>query len=163
MSAVGGGAPLVAAGGAPLAVSGRASIAVNSVQRLAGDGLAGSGMPVVAGVGPGGGSGSAGSAGAGFGGDGAGSGDGVTVARAVEGGSTEVAVGMAGLVPAEVVQRADAPSAASGAVSGAPAGHGGAGEPEELLKKLFDPLLRRIKAELRLDRDRRGMVTDLHR
>jgi hypothetical protein len=34
------------------------------------------------------------------------------------------------------------------------------GEPEELLKKLFDPLLRRLKTELRLDRERRGALTD---
>jgi hypothetical protein len=34
-------------------------------------------------------------------------------------------------------------------------------EPEEMLKKLFDPLLRRLKAELRVDRDRQGLVTDL--
>jgi len=30
-------------------------------------------------------------------------------------------------------------------------------EPEELLKKLFDPLLRRLKTELRLDRERHGL------
>jgi hypothetical protein len=34
-------------------------------------------------------------------------------------------------------------------------------EPEELLKKIIDPLLRRLKAELRVDRDRQGLVTDL--
>jgi len=34
-------------------------------------------------------------------------------------------------------------------------------EPDELLKKIIDPLLRRLKAELRLDRDRQGLVTDL--
>ncbi|MFF5098662.1 MULTISPECIES: hypothetical protein [Actinosynnema] len=33
-------------------------------------------------------------------------------------------------------------------------------EPEELLKKLYDPLLRRLKAELWLDRERRGSLTD---
>uniref|UniRef100_UPI0031D1C8AF hypothetical protein n=1 Tax=Saccharothrix mutabilis TaxID=33921 RepID=UPI0031D1C8AF len=33
-------------------------------------------------------------------------------------------------------------------------------EPEELLKKLYDPLLRRLKAELWLDRERRGLLTD---
>lgn len=40
--------------------------------------------------------------------------------------------------------------------------HGGppAEEPEELLRKLFDPLLRRLKAELLIDRDRRGALTD---
>lgn len=41
--------------------------------------------------------------------------------------------------------------------AGAPA----AGSPEEMAKKLFDPLLRRLKTELRLDRERRGMLTDL--
>ncbi|WP_158852232.1 hypothetical protein [Saccharothrix deserti] len=33
-------------------------------------------------------------------------------------------------------------------------------EPEELLKKLYDPLVRRLKAELWLDRERRGALTD---
>jgi pyruvate/2-oxoglutarate dehydrogenase complex dihydrolipoamide acyltransferase (E2) component len=33
--------------------------------------------------------------------------------------------------------------------------------PEELVKKLFDPLLRRLKTELRFDRERRGRLTDL--
>jgi hypothetical protein len=32
---------------------------------------------------------------------------------------------------------------------------------DELVKKLFDPLLHRLKAELRLDRERRGKLTDL--
>ncbi|WP_139307359.1 hypothetical protein [Micromonospora pattaloongensis] len=31
-------------------------------------------------------------------------------------------------------------------------------EPEELLKKLYDPLLRRLKTELRLDRERHGVL-----
>jgi len=47
---------------------------------------------------------------------------------------------------------------------GAPAGLGApaaAGSPDELVKKLFDPLLRRLKNELRLDRERRGVLTDL--
>jgi hypothetical protein len=33
--------------------------------------------------------------------------------------------------------------------------------PEELLRKLYDPLLRRLKADLWLDRERRGALTDL--
>jgi hypothetical protein len=33
-------------------------------------------------------------------------------------------------------------------------------EPEELLKKLFDPLLRRLRLELRLDQERYGVSTD---
>ncbi|MFC3385318.1 hypothetical protein ACFOHP_25810 [Couchioplanes caeruleus subsp. azureus] len=36
-------------------------------------------------------------------------------------------------------------------------------EPETLLATLYDPLLRRLKAELRIDRDRRGWLTDLPR
>ncbi|WP_157440646.1 hypothetical protein [Actinokineospora inagensis] len=32
--------------------------------------------------------------------------------------------------------------------------------PEELVRKLFDPLLRRLKTELRLDRERWGRATD---
>jgi hypothetical protein len=36
-------------------------------------------------------------------------------------------------------------------------------EPEELLKTLFDPLYRRLRAELRKDRDRQGLITDLRR
>jgi hypothetical protein len=32
--------------------------------------------------------------------------------------------------------------------------------PDELVKKLYDPLLRRLKTELRLDRERRGVLTD---
>jgi hypothetical protein len=59
-----------------------------------------------------------------------------------------------------------APSAAPAGVqpAGTPAGPGalgGAASPDELVKKLFDPLLRRLKTELRLDRERRGMLTDL--
>lgn len=50
---------------------------------------------------------------------------------------------------------------AAGAAGQAQAGAAqAAGEPDELLKKLFDPLLRRLKAELRLDRERRGLLTD---
>jgi hypothetical protein len=52
-------------------------------------------------------------------------------------------------------------TAAAPAAPGAPGAPGQAGqEPEELLKKLFDPLLRRLKTELRLDRERRGALTD---
>ncbi|GAA3655749.1 hypothetical protein GCM10022267_47390 [Lentzea roselyniae] len=32
---------------------------------------------------------------------------------------------------------------------------------DELLRKLYDPLLRRLKADLWLDRERRGALTDL--
>ena len=53
--------------------------------------------------------------------------------------------------------------AAGAATGGGPAAGGPAagGSPDELVKKLFDPLLRRLKTELRLDRERRGMLTDL--
>ncbi|HEY0698237.1 MAG TPA: hypothetical protein VGD43_10575, partial [Micromonospora sp.] len=47
------------------------------------------------------------------------------------------------------------PGQAGGA---SPAGRTATGaEPEELLKKLFDPLLRRLRTELRLDRERYGV------
>jgi hypothetical protein len=62
------------------------------------------------------------------------------------------------------VQAADA--AAPTPAGGTPAAAGGAAaaqSPEELLKTLFDPLLRRLKAELRLDRERRGLITDYKR
>ncbi|WP_156960545.1 hypothetical protein [Amycolatopsis taiwanensis] len=36
-------------------------------------------------------------------------------------------------------------------------------DPEELLKTLYDPLLRRLRTELRLDRERRGALSDLPR
>jgi hypothetical protein len=61
---------------------------------------------------------------------------------------------------------APAPAAVPGPVpadpaASQPAGPPAAAEPEELLKSLFDPLLRRLKVELRLDRERRGTVADL--
>lgn len=37
------------------------------------------------------------------------------------------------------------------------------GEPDSLLAKLYDPLLRRLKAELRIDRERYGMLSDIRR
>jgi hypothetical protein len=52
---------------------------------------------------------------------------------------------------------ATAPITTAPATAAAAAG----GDPEELVKKLFDPLLRRLKAELWLDRERRGRLTDL--
>ncbi|NGY63841.1 hypothetical protein G7043_33470 [Lentzea sp. NEAU-D13] len=42
-----------------------------------------------------------------------------------------------------------------------PAAAPSAQNPEELLRKLYDPLLRRLKADLWLDRERRGALTDL--
>jgi len=70
-----------------------------------------------------------------------------------------------------VVQREDAAPAADSAPSAAPveaastppaaAPAPGGGDAESLLAKLFDPLLSRLKTELRLDRERRGNLTDL--
>ncbi|WP_433262988.1 hypothetical protein ACQPZF_30980 [Actinosynnema sp. CS-041913] len=60
--------------------------------------------------------------------------------------------------PAPAVESAppQAQAAPVQAVGPAPVGQ----EPEELVKKLYDPLLRRLKAELWLDRERRGVLTD---
>ncbi|SCF03038.1 hypothetical protein GA0074695_2980 [Micromonospora viridifaciens] len=80
--------------------------------------------------------------------------------------------------PAQVVQRADTPpppdvpeppTVVAPPAGGEPAAGAGqpaapaatkadAVEPEELLKKLYDPLLRRLKTELRLDRERHGVL-----
>ncbi|MEV0425868.1 hypothetical protein [Micromonospora sp. NPDC050495] len=49
------------------------------------------------------------------------------------------------------------PAAAPAATAPLPGTAAGA-EPEELLKKLYDPLLRRLKTELRLDRERHGVL-----
>ena len=61
-------------------------------------------------------------------------------------------------VEVPVVQRdpdpAPAPAPAPEAAAAPPP------ETDELVKKLFDPLLRRLKTELRLDRERRGALTD---
>jgi hypothetical protein len=48
------------------------------------------------------------------------------------------------------------------AASAAPAAPGPAGPPlDELARQLFGPLAARLKAELRLDRERAGRLTDL--
>jgi hypothetical protein len=59
------------------------------------------------------------------------------------------------VVQAVAVRRADPPAAP--VPPAAPATQA----PEELLDGLFDPLLRRLRAELRIERDRRGALTDL--
>ncbi|MGH4021380.1 MAG: hypothetical protein ACRDT0_19555, partial [Pseudonocardiaceae bacterium] len=77
--------------------------------------------------------------------------------------ATEVASGPGDLGPPESASAVPPAGAPTG--PGAPAGPGApgaAGNPDELVKKLFDPLLRRLKNELRLDRERRGVLTDLH-
>jgi hypothetical protein len=58
------------------------------------------------------------------------------------------------VVQTVTVQRVEAPAAHPVPAPGAPA-------PEELLAGLFDPLLRRLRTELRIERDRRGALTDL--
>jgi hypothetical protein len=60
---------------------------------------------------------------------------------------------------------AGATGAATNAASGAAALGGAAGglDPDALARKLFDPLVARIKAELRQDRERAGYLTDLRR
>jgi hypothetical protein len=55
----------------------------------------------------------------------------------------------------------ESPPATAGETSRPPAPPPpGPPEPDELAKALFDPLLRRLRTEFRLDRERRGMVTD---
>ncbi|MEH1016910.1 hypothetical protein V6U90_27890 [Micromonospora sp. CPCC 206060] len=61
---------------------------------------------------------------------------------------------------AEPVGEAPPPTAAAGGPAAGPAAGMAAGvEPEELLKKLYDPLLRRLRTELRLDRERHGVLS----
>ena len=53
-------------------------------------------------------------------------------------------------------------SAPDAGAPGAPAaGSGGVTDVDALVGKLYDPLVRRLKAELRLDRERAGHVLDL--
>jgi hypothetical protein len=58
-----------------------------------------------------------------------------------------------------------APPATASPTVTAPAPPTTAGTPnlEDLARRLYDPLAARLKAELRLDRERFGLVTDLHR
>jgi hypothetical protein len=57
------------------------------------------------------------------------------------------------------VQRVDSAPAAAAAAPGAAAGP----DVDELVRRLYEPLAARIKAELRLDRERAGVLTDLRR
>jgi len=59
--------------------------------------------------------------------------------------------------PAPAAPAPVTPQAAQGQAAAAEA------EPEELVRRLYDPLLRQLKAELRRDRERRGLLTDLNR
>jgi hypothetical protein len=56
----------------------------------------------------------------------------------------------------------DAPPAAERSTAGAPGSPGTAtpDQLEELAKRLAGPIIRRIKAEMLLDRERRGLRTD---
>jgi len=64
---------------------------------------------------------------------------------------------------AVTVQRQPEPAPPAAPAAGPARGPASGGEPEELLATLYDPLLRRLKAELRIDRDRCGSLTDLRR
>jgi hypothetical protein len=55
---------------------------------------------------------------------------------------------------------------AAPAAEGTPEGGGSGGPPsgaalDELVRRLYDPLSARLKDELRLDRERAGLITDL--
>ena len=63
--------------------------------------------------------------------------------------------------PADLPAAAPVAPAAGGAAPGAAAP--AAPNLDELARKLYDPLAARLKAELRLDRERAGLVTDLRR
>ncbi|MFC3484589.1 hypothetical protein ACFORH_11695 [Amycolatopsis roodepoortensis] len=97
-----------------------------------------------------------------------------TVQRTAQGEAVDHGTGLVLNVPPVVVSRQSeapvlqrepevpppepvAPPVTTSAAAAAPAAQP---ETEELVKKLFDPLLRRLKTELRLDRERRGALTD---
>jgi hypothetical protein len=71
----------------------------------------------------------------------------------------EVEVQPPPFVPVESVQTATDEAAPAGQTAQTAQTAQGQ-EPEELLNKLYDPLVRRLKAELWLDRERRGALTD---
>jgi hypothetical protein len=53
------------------------------------------------------------------------------------------------------------PATAGAAVAGPAAGPTATPDLDELARRLFDPLTARLRAELRLDRERAGVTTDL--
>jgi hypothetical protein len=57
------------------------------------------------------------------------------------------------------VQRADPPEPAPAA----PAAPTGPAEIDELVRRIYEPIAARLRAELRIDRERAGMLTDLRR
>jgi hypothetical protein len=67
-------------------------------------------------------------------------------------------------MPVTVARAIDDPTPTDVPAAAADAGHPAAGagsDPEAMVARLFDPLLSRLKTELRLDRERRGSLTDL--
>jgi hypothetical protein len=80
----------------------------------------------------------------------AGAGDGLE-----PGSAASPASGAAGSVMPEGVQ------SASSAAGAQPASGAAGPSLDELARQLFDPLAARLKAELRLDRERAGLLTDL--
>lgn len=93
-------------------------------------------------------------------------GSGETVQRQEAAGAAGAPAPSPGGEPGMASITASAPSPATGpASSAAPAGppaSGAASPPlDELARRLFEPLTARLKAELRLDRERAGLLTDL--
>jgi hypothetical protein len=65
---------------------------------------------------------------------------------------------------AEPAARGALPAAAAGAApGGSGGGRGAGGDVDELVNRLYDPLAARLRAELWLDRERAGVLMDLHR
>ena len=86
-------------------------------------------------------------------------GDAVDTAKGAAGDAVDTAKGVVG-------DAVDAAKGAVGQAAGAASGAAGAlaaASTDELVRRLFDPLAARLKAELRLDRERAGFVTDLRR
>jgi CubicO group peptidase (beta-lactamase class C family) len=80
----------------------------------------------------------------------------VDQARTAAGAATDAVGQAAGAATGAATGAAGAAGAAVQAATGAPS-------TDELVRRLFDPLAARLKAELRLDRERAGFVTDLRR
>jgi hypothetical protein len=80
--------------------------------------------------------------------------------------STELIVQRAADEPATIsapvtTDPAAAPGASGGVTPGQPAGSNSPTEIDHLVRRLYDPLVRRLKAELQLDRERAGHSLDL--
>ena len=69
-----------------------------------------------------------------------------------------------GLPSPDALETPPAPILSAAPASPGPPAHGPGGPPlDELARQLFGPLAARLKAELRLDRERAGLLTDLRR